>query len=94
MIAPRLLLALLIGFSLAACDKRGDGSNNVACPEDAMVCPDGTSLMRQGPQCEFPACPASEGEIAGCTKDAKICPDGSTVGRQGPDCEFAPCPDE
>ncbi|MDP1706972.1 MAG: hypothetical protein Q8L30_00205, partial [bacterium] len=28
-----------------------------ACTLDAMVCPDGTSLGRTGPFCEFPACP-------------------------------------
>lgn len=29
----------------------------VACTLDALVCPDGTTLSRQGPNCEFPACP-------------------------------------
>jgi hypothetical protein len=93
-----LPLALLLTLSLAACDKRsGDGKSGVACPTDALVCPDGTALGRQGPNCEFPACPASDpskDEPAACTKDAKVCPDGSVVGRQGPDCEFAPCPGE
>lgn len=30
----------------------------LACPLDALVCPDGTSVGRSGPACIFPACPA------------------------------------
>ena len=30
----------------------------VACPVDAKVCPDGTSLAREGTSCTFPVCPA------------------------------------
>jgi len=29
----------------------------VACPMDALVCPDGTAVARTGLSCEFPACP-------------------------------------
>jgi hypothetical protein len=29
----------------------------VACPVDALVCPDGTSVAREGLSCTFPACP-------------------------------------
>lgn len=28
-----------------------------ACQEDALVCPDGTTLYREAPACAFPACP-------------------------------------
>jgi hypothetical protein len=31
----------------------------VVCPQDAKLCPDGTSVGRTGAQCEFAACPAS-----------------------------------
>lgn len=62
------------------------------CTEEAKVCPDGSSVGREGPDCEFAACPGEATKA--CTEDAKVCPDGSSVGRQGPDCEFAPCPDE
>lgn len=61
----------------------------VACTMDAKVCPDGSSVGRQGPSCEFAPCP---GEQVGCTKELKICPDGTGVGRTGPNCEFEPCP--
>ena len=33
-------------------------SRPIACPVDAMVCPDGTSVARTGSSCAFPACPA------------------------------------
>jgi len=29
----------------------------VSCPLDALVCPDGTSVSREGLSCTFPACP-------------------------------------
>ena len=29
----------------------------IACPLDALVCPDGTSVARTGESCTFPACP-------------------------------------
>jgi hypothetical protein len=74
-----------------ACTRRAcaPGDQPGGCPEDARVCPDGTTLTRSEPNCQFPACP---GEVKGCTAEAKICPDGTAVGRTGPNCEFAPCP--
>jgi len=30
----------------------------IACPVDAMVCPDGTSVSRTGLSCTFPTCPS------------------------------------
>ena len=32
--------------------------DDIACPMDAMLCPDGSSVGREGPDCEFAACPA------------------------------------
>lgn len=29
----------------------------IACTMDALICPDGTAIGREGPNCEFPACP-------------------------------------
>lgn len=60
------------------------------CPEDAWMCPDGSSVVRVLPDCEFEDCPSP----VACTMDAKVCPDGSTVGRSGPNCEFEECPDD
>jgi hypothetical protein len=36
------------------------GSESVACTMDAKVCPDGSSVGRVGPNCEFPQCPGDE----------------------------------
>jgi hypothetical protein len=32
-------------------------SGPIACTADAKVCPDGTGLSREGPECRFPSCP-------------------------------------
>ena len=32
-------------------------NQKVACPVDAKLCPDGTSVSRMAPACSFPACP-------------------------------------
>lgn len=37
-----------------------DGTEPVACPMDAKVCADGSSVGRSGPNCEFAACPGEE----------------------------------
>lgn len=76
----------------------------IACPMIAKLCPDGSSVSPQGPNCEFPSCPGEGGgqmraippgpPTTVCTMDAKKCPDGSWVSRGGPNCEFAPCPGE
>jgi hypothetical protein len=68
----------------------------VACPADAKICPDGTSVGRTGPNCEFSACPVlvedpAPQDTVACTMDAMLCPDGTYVGRTGPNCEFV-CP--
>ncbi|MEK7613679.1 MAG: hypothetical protein AAB439_02275 [Patescibacteria group bacterium] len=33
------------------------GSDIVACTADAKLCPDGSAVGREGPNCEFAACP-------------------------------------
>jgi len=32
----------------------------MGCQEDARVCPDGSTVVREGPDCEFAACPEEE----------------------------------
>jgi len=34
----------------------------IACTLDVFTCPDGTTLSREGPDCEFPECPEEEAE--------------------------------
>lgn len=89
-------LALLL---LAACGPSGTSNQpaEVACTQEAKLCPDGSAVGRTGPDCEFAPCPGEgqsppAGEPKMCTMEAKLCPDGSSVGRTGPNCEFAPCP--
>lgn len=70
------------------------------CTLEAKICPDGSSVGRTGPNCEFAPCPQQSGTtniiippvVQECTLETKTCPDGSPVGRVGPDCEFASCP--
>jgi hypothetical protein len=36
----------------------------VHCDNDAKLCPDGTSVLRTGPRCEFAACPSVYGDVS------------------------------
>jgi len=36
------------------------GSGPIACTLDVYTCPDGTTLGREGPDCEFPECPTAD----------------------------------
>ena len=55
------LVALGLGLGLGACTPKKDTAkpdgDGAACTEEAKVCPDGTSVSREGPDCEFAACP-------------------------------------
>lgn len=73
------------------------------CTQEAKVCSDGvTTVTRQGPHCEFAACPGETSppghtlpNPGACSQEAKVCSDGvTTVTRQGPHCKFALCPDQ
>lgn len=61
----RTTLASLLGFALAvaagACVKKDTNppDGKAACTEEAKVCPDGSSVARTGPNCEFAECPAA-----------------------------------
>ena len=37
-----------------------DTGNQVACTEEAKICPDGSAVGRTGPNCEFEACPVDK----------------------------------
>jgi len=39
---------------------------NVACTQEAMVCPDGSSVGRTGPNCEFAKCPEAPAKVSDC----------------------------
>jgi len=70
------------------------GGGNIACPADAKLCPNGTSVGRSGPNCEFEDCPigsrGEEGTAGGsaCTTNSDCasgyeCIDPSPVIREG-----------
>ncbi len=67
-----------------------------ACTQDAKICPDGSTVGRVGPYCQFADCPSTStvggapGSVA-CAEDMRACPDGSLVPRVPPSCDFAPC---
>ena len=43
-------------------DIGGDGTpDSVVCTMDAKICPDGSAVGREGPNCQFAACPAPAG---------------------------------
>lgn len=44
----------------AACNENNGEDEPVFCTEDAKLCPDGSYVGRQGPDCEFAACPEVE----------------------------------
>lgn len=53
-------------------------SGSVACTQEARLCPDGSSVGRTGPNCEFAACPAPSGSsksgIRGTAVSGPNCP--------------------
>lgn len=53
-----VLLIIIVGFGgLVYRNAVEYPVQQTACPMDAQVCPDGTSLGRTGPSCTFPTCP-------------------------------------
>jgi hypothetical protein len=58
-----VVIVLILGAAIGFLAARGSDSNkvrsnpDVACTEEAKLCPDGSGVGRQGPNCEFPDCP-------------------------------------
>jgi hypothetical protein len=66
-----LAIALVAAAAGFACGPKADTANPddvTACTEEAKVCDDGSSVSRQGPNCEFAACPG-EAEAAADAAD-------------------------
>ncbi|CAB9523274.1 chitinase [Seminavis robusta] len=70
------------------------GAQPVPCTLELRVCPDGSSVGRTGPDCQFEPCPTVEPPQSDgfCPFEVIECEDGSIVRRVPPDCDFAPCP--
>lgn len=64
------------GLPSLAPDSPGNGGQ-IACPQDAKLCPDGSAVGRIGPNCEFAECPTATEEGASCSSDAD-CPYGTS----------------
>ena len=84
------VLVVLIFFAVGAgagCYANGNVSpptTSVVCTQEAKQCPDGSYVVRTGPNCEFQACPQSaKGTLEGNASVGPICP----VERPG-----IPCP--
>ena len=75
-----ILLIIVIGIGgLVYRNAVEHPSQPIACPLDALVCPDGTSVARTGSSCTFAACPLPNVSLA----DAKVAfaiPAGFSVG--------------
>ena len=68
----KLMILIVIILTVVGCDKlsleKDEVQNNEtdslldleACLEDAKVCPDGSTVVRIAPDCEFTACPDTE----------------------------------
>lgn len=60
---PLALALVLAATSLACSPTKADTATPddiVACTEEAKICDDGSSVARQGPDCEFAACPGQD----------------------------------
>lgn len=93
-----ILAAILIGESFSkqylsvkpgnnSLGSSSTGNQQAACAQDVETCPDGSTLARIGPNCEFPNCP-----VDNCDSYIKFCENGSTITGSGPNCDFADCP--
>lgn len=55
------------------CTQQTPPMNNTACTQEAKVCPDGSSVGRTGPNCEFAPCPqivGNDSDVHGCKGSA------------------------
>ncbi len=50
-------LLILFMIFLGGCSQEVIVDEPVGCPEDAKVCPDGSTVVREGLRCEFAECP-------------------------------------
>lgn len=55
-----LIILVVIGIILVSSCAQKSKESLVACPQDAKLCPDGSSVGRIPPSCEFVACPGEK----------------------------------
>lgn len=65
LIGVLILSALGGAYYLGKSVIKPEGISPKACTEEAKICPDGSSVGRTGPNCEFAACPSSSPRESG-----------------------------
>jgi hypothetical protein len=82
-----VLISLLIISAVLIFLQRLD-QQSVGCTADAKICDDGSAVGREGPKCEFAACPdmSNHATLQGKVSISPICP----VEIQGQRCETLP----
>jgi len=58
-------MIIFVGFMMVMVFALGCVKQEVACPADARLCPDGSAVGRTGPNCEFAACPGGQNQQDG-----------------------------
>lgn len=67
------LIAFLVGGYILG--QKGKSSKQVVCTQEVKICPDGTSVGRTGPNCDFAPCPSSASPPQGKPTDETANPD-------------------
>lgn len=62
------MILLLWYFGVIKNTKFLEETENIACTQEAKLCPDGSTVGRTGPNCEFPECPISN---VSCKENSK-----------------------
>lgn len=66
-----ILIILLITFGAVVLVYTLEGKpNQIACTDEAKLCPDGSAVGRTGPNCEFTSCPGEETKTY-CTSEQR-----------------------
>lgn len=76
LLAASISILIIIGLGIYVLASRGIDTGPVACTLEAKVCPDGSAVGRQGPNCEFAPCPTAteNSSIKGKVKIGPVCP--------------------
>ena len=53
---------------ISGCSEKGE---SISCTADAKICPDGSSVGRMPPNCQFAECPKQESGIGDVFQDNK-----------------------
>lgn len=91
-IALVIILFGTLGFVIFKKYPSSNSSSQILCATDAKVCPDGSAVGRDGPKCEFAACPEASLAPMGSeivVSGTMIClPHKNTSGPQTLECAF------